>query len=391
MREKYATAGLFAVEALDSRILLSGNLHLTPFKKHRTTPVLSAPLFSPTTVGQNPDAVALGDFNGDKKVDALIVQGTQTMLMLGTGTGTFGTGKQVGGGTNLSSVQAADFNGDGKLDFVTVGENVQVELAGTHSFKRVAVFNPGQIPQTVVLGDFNRDHRIDLAVTCVGSETVSLILATGPGTFAAPVSFGGGPGAAFMATGDFNNDRKLDLMVADLGTYNSQNNTFATNSGLTLLLGNGKGSLHSGGTFSVPGRPAGIQAADFNKDGKLDVVCADGGLAAPDGVDDVSVLLGNGKGSFQTAANFATGRIPEAVVVSDFNHDGNLDIVSGNFQGIGVSFLAGNGAGLFATAQNFAAGSGAGGLALGDVNGDGKQDVVTANFLGTSLSTLLDS
>jgi uncharacterized repeat protein (TIGR01451 family) len=110
---------------------------------------------------------------------------------------------------------------------------------------------------------------------------------------------------------------------------------------------------------------------DFNGDGKADLAVANGGS------DNVSILLGNGNGTFQAAVNYNVHG-PRSVAVGDFNGDGKPDLAVANAFGT-VSILAGNGNGTFAEAVNYGAGSDPISVAIGDFNGDGKPDLAVAN------------
>jgi len=116
---------------------------------------------------------------------------------------------------------------------------------------------------------------------------------------------------------------------------------------------------------------------EFNGDGKTDILAANA-----DG-SSVSVLLGNGDGTFQTAVNYGTGGgSPQSVTVGDFNGDGKGDLAAANFNGNNVSVLLGNGDGTFQAAVNYSAGSGSVSVAVGDFNGDGIADLAVANWYG---------
>jgi len=153
----------------------------------------------------------------------------------------------------------------------------------------------------------------------------------------------------------------------DLVTANDRDNN------LSVLLGQGKGTFRLVARYPVGKNPNSVAVGDFNGDGKLDLVTANY-LG-----NSVSILLGNGDGTFQAAVNYAGGNGP--VAVGDFNGDGKLDLVTTN------SVLLGKGDGTFKAAVNYAVGTGPQSVAVGDFNGDGKLDLVTAN--GEILSVLL--
>src|SRR5205807_5346036 len=96
--------------------------------------------------------------------------------------------------------------------------------------------------------------------------------------------------------------------------------------------------------------------------------------------NSVSMLLGKGDGTFQTAMNFAVGTNPSSVAVSDFNGDGKLDLAVANQGSNNVSVLLGKGDGTFQAATNFGAGTNLFSVAVGDFNGDGKPDLAVANI-----------
>jgi len=135
--------------------------------------------------------------------------------------------------------------------------------------------------------------------------------------------------------------------------------------------------------YTTGSNPAGVATGDFNGDGKLDIAQANfyG--------NTVSVLLGNGDGTFQPHVNYATGIGPDSVVVGDFNRDGKLDLAVLSQGSNAVSVLLGNGDGTFQRAANYAAGIGDGSLAVGDFNGDGKQDLASTSSSSDTVSVLL--
>jgi hypothetical protein len=152
---------------------------------------------------------------------------------------------------------------------------------------------------------------------------------------------------------------------------------------VSVLLGNGDGTFKGAVNYNTGLQPVFVAVGDFNGDGKLDIVTANFGS------NNVSVLLGNGDGTFKAAVNYNTGLQPDAVAVGDFRHDGKLDLAVANSGGNNVSVLLGNGDGTFQKALNFTTGTSPASVAVGDFNGDGKLDLAVANRGTTSVSVLL--
>lgn len=129
--------------------------------------------------------------------------------------------------------------------------------------------------------------------------------------------------------------------------------------------------------------PASVAAADLDGDGSVDLIVAN------NDDDNVSVLLGNGDGTFDLQVAYAVGDNPSSVAVGDFNGDGDADIAVSNFRGDNVSVLLGAGDGGFAPAVNYLTGDGAIWVAIADLNGDGDLDLAVANSNVDEVSILL--
>ena len=173
----------------------------------------------------------------------------------------------------------------------------------------------------------------------------------------------GGADPFSIVTGDFNGDGKPDLAVANAGTE--------PDSSVSILLGNGDGTFQTHVDYYAGSDPDSIAVADFNGDGKLDVVVA----SPPDLA--VWVLLGNGDGTFQPAVNYAAGMGAGRLVTGDFNGDGKPDVLVGGGSPPGFSVLLGKGDGTFQPPVLYSDGAGyfAGHVAVGDFNNDGKLDL----------------
>jgi FG-GAP-like repeat/FG-GAP repeat len=238
-------------------------------------------------------------------------------------------------------------------------------------FSEAGTFATGPKPIGVSTGDFNGDGIPDLAVVNSGLDNVSILLGNGNGTFGTAANFGAGQTPIYVATGDFNGDGKLDLAVTNSAGKN-----------VSILLGNGNGTFSAPTNFATGSEPEFIAVGDLNGDGKLDLAIAN----AAEGQGTVSVLFGNGNGTFQPAVTLTTGGSEsQGIAIADFNGDSKPDIVVANFGSASVSVFLGNGTGSFQNAITSPVGqsgfaSGPFGLAAGDFNGDGKTDVAVIAF-----------
>lgn len=261
-------------------------------------------------------------------------------------------------GYGYPSVVAADFNGDGKLDVAAVSLGsyfVSVYLGDGHggfAHKGDYATGSGNDNDSLVVGDFNGDGKLDLAV-----RGVSVMLGNGDGSFQPPVSYAAGNNA--LATGDFNGDGILDLASTDP-------------SGVVFIqMGNGDGSFQDPVPVNAGSNPYPIAVGDFNGDGIPDLAV---GLQVDAG--GVVILVGNGDGTFQAPVAYPSLPNPVDIFAADMNGDGVLDLVVTSYSAEEVSVFLGKGDGTFLPRRDYEVGvpTFRGGVA--DLNGDGNQDVV---------------
>src|SRR6266699_280774 len=242
-----------------------------------------------------------------------------------------------------------------------------------------------QGPSNIVVGDFNGDGKPDLAVANFGDWNVYVLLGNGDGTFQVARSvYFNGGGARFWYIAE--GDFNGDGKL-DLAVTDYSNNN------VSVLLGNGDGTFQAAQSLPVGINPWYFAVGDFNSDGMLDLAVADYGCSQechPSPSNTVLVLLGNGDGTFRPAPNLTVGNGPAGVAVADLNGDGKPDLVVANFDDNTLSVLLGNGDGTFQAAQTFGGvGPKPQTVAVGDFNGDGKPDLVAPNYGSNSISVLL--
>jgi hypothetical protein len=346
-------------------------------------------------VQTGPMSVAVADFNRDGKPDLVVpaFASEKTTVLLGNGDGTFTPAPLVDIGFSLS-VAVGDFNGDRKPDFaVTSGANVFIVLGnGDGTFNIANHVTLSFAPSSLVVADFNRDGKLDIATASATNGNIAILLGNGDGTFRpAPVSPPTGSlpaGSYWLGAADFNRDGKVDLaLMSMIGS--------GPPASLDILLGCGDGSFESPAAVAVPDGMMSLNIGDFNRDGILDLGIAN---LVEDftGASDIVVLLGNGDGSFRTGPVSPAGNlgfitsIPPAFPV-DFNGDGKLDLaVPTGFTSGAYVFFLGKGDGTFTlTDSQGVSATGNGPAAFADFNGDGRLDMATVNSDGAGAASVL--
>jgi len=266
-------------------------------------------------------------------------------------------------GQRPPDIASGDLNSDGRTDLVVINradDEIIVFLGNSSGVPTKTKLTSVDDPTNAGVGDFNRDGKMDLAITHGEFSTagVSILIGDGSGGFGPPTNF---PISTWrhLVVADFNNDGNADVFLSEDGSSLGQ-----------ILLGNGTGGLSGGANVSASFARRAVPG-DFNKDGKLDLALVG------DGATFVSVILGDGLGGFSAPKTFPVSNGARFIATADFNNDGNLDLVTaGHINGISV--LAGDGAGSFGAATEVNLGFSTATVVVADFNGDSKPDVAVS-------------
>jgi len=356
----------------------------------------------------SPWSVAIGDLNGDGNPDLVAASywcyydyyetyyyDPYVSVLLGNGDGTFQEAVSYEVFDGPHTVAIGDLDGDGNPDLAvacSIGNHfypgkVSVLLGnGDGTFQGRVDIAAGDNPYSVAIGDLDGDGDSDLAVACKGDYPlspgeVSILLGNGDGTFQAPVIYdAAGVSPLSVAIGDLDSDGHSDLAVVNYGVYG--------NGSVSVLLGNGDGTFQGAGIYTAGVAPRSVATSDLDGDGNPDLAVA-GSTGHYDDPGKVSVLLGNGDGTFQADVNYSACAGACLVATSDLDVDGNPDLVVANLDSYNVSVLLGNGDGSFPTSISYGAGLYPYSVTIDDLDGDSNPDLAVANYDSDNVSVLL--
>ncbi len=314
--------------------------------------------------GDAPGPIVVDDFNRDGTPDVVVanVGSADLSYFLGEHGGLRPETRLPVGGT-LSGIVAGDWNGDGRPDLAVAtgaGEAVILLASDDGSFGEARRYPASQYASGVSFGRLDGNATLDLALTDPSTDTVVILAGRGDGTFTTAARVDAGPSLDSVAIADFNRDGCDDLALTH-GT---------TSPYITILLGRCDGTFSgTGDTIPAEGGPQGLFARDVNSDGAVDLVVSEGRL------DDVLILLGNGRGGFAASGRFAAGDDPRQVAAADFDQDGRIDLAVVSYLSGDVTILRGRGDGMFDRAETIPGHPTNRTIGAADWNGDGLPDI----------------
>jgi len=323
-------------------------------------------------------AVGVGDFNGDLKPDAVVLDDNGIELQLGDGQGGLGppTTVAVIGGDVLT---VADFNGDGKLD-LAMGRFGHVDVLlgngdGTFTSTYSQDLTGGAIAFLLAV-DVDGDHHLDLLLD--DDQSLEVLIGNDDGTFQDPIDYPANAPRA-IAAADFDEDGALDIAAVNGGPS------------LSILFGNGDGSFGAPTVIPVGSSLDGVAAGDVDGDGHADVAVAISGSGAD---AYLGILVGDGQGHFQAPVETLIDPSPYALHLADLDDDGRLDFVmltGGGFGPRNFEVCRGTGSASPGPCVGYLAGNTSLGLDIGDLDGDGALDMITADdyFIDPGVSVLM--
>jgi hypothetical protein len=345
-----------------------------------------------TSYDSLPYFVVVADFNHDHYLDIAVANyGTDNVgVFLGYGNGSFTT--QTTYSTSLRSspysIAVNDFNNDGQLDIVVANSgtnNVGILLGngnGTFLSQTTYSISPGSRPQSIIIGDFNQDNQLDIAVSNYATSNISILIGYDNGSFATPTmhSTGINSGPLGMGVGDFNNDNQSDIAVVNYDL----NNVFVL-IGYSMIQSKNPTSYSTG----VGSSPFQIAIGDFDNDTHLDLAVVNSGT------NNAGVFLGYGNGSFREQVTYSTGNgsHPYALIVRDLDNDYRLDILVANPNTQSLGILYGYGNGTFATMVTYLTGysSYPRSIAIDDFNNDNHLDIAYVDYNNNNIGIFLGS
>jgi hypothetical protein len=279
-------------------------------------------------------------------------------------------------GKNPTTITTGDLNGDSFTDLVTtnISSNTLSILLGNGdgTFADQVQLHVCKEPRALAMTDLNHDTHADVVLACSGGDEISILLGHGNGKFEEGHHYPVHRTPVALAADDLNGDRHPDLVVA------------LRNDKIKIFLGDGTGEFRHGAQYEYGDTPTSVALSDLNGDGKHDLVVTNGGPMS----NAVSIWLGNGDGTFNDPKDYSTGKRPLGVSFADFNNDQQRDLLVINGERDSFTTFLGNGNGTFQSGKDSGADAGPNFGVARDFNGDRLVDVAIVNLQSNDLSIL---
>ncbi|CAF5032043.1 unnamed protein product, partial [Rotaria sp. Silwood1] len=334
-------------------------------------------------------SMVVGDFNNDKEDDIVVgnlgSNDISVLLLRYQPDFINSTVYYQGSNPNPSAVTTGDFNNDQQLDIVVANagsDNVQILLDYRGgNFMNTITYSTGanSHPENVVVADFNKDNQLDIAVVNAWDSDLQVFLSSPNGTFGASTKYSTGYSSfpTSITAADFNKDGWIDVVVA---------NSVSNNIGIFLGYDYPTFTSRNIVLQNRDSTPYYIAIGDFNKDSQWDIA------VACRKKNNITVFLGDGNGTFakELFNDLSPSSRPQSLIIGDFNNDNISDIAVANSRDISISILLGNGNGTFAPyiSQKTIDASPVS-IAVGDFNNDSRQDIVVALEYANSIGIFI--
>ncbi|MBK5258619.1 MAG: VCBS repeat-containing protein [Thermoanaerobaculia bacterium] len=323
-----------------------------------------------------PQSIAAADLNRDGRIDLAVAGAASIAVFLGNGSGGFVAGASVFSPNYFDQILIADVNGDGKPDLAAVSELKGLTILlgrGDGTFAEPAFFTAGARPIALALGDFNADGKLDAVLANFNSSDISFLFGDGAGGFGAPQNLDlGNAQPQSLAVGDFDRNGTIDIALSAAGVLEI---------GFILIGADGNISPE---TLPVNWPPHLLMATDIDGDGITDLAMTNHSGSW------VSVFRFSQTGGVGAVID-TRGASANGIAIADFDGDGKRDVVLSDANEPRIVILPGSGDGTFGTPSYRASGTGPFGLATGDFNGDGRPDLAVANLLSDSVSVFVNT